>query len=208
MWIVSLALRRPYTFVVMGLLMVALGVFAIMTTPTDIFPEIEIPVVSLIWNYAGLSVEEMAARITTYSEYPISGAVSDVRTIESHTYQGVSVIKIYFQPNVDVAAALAQVTAVSQTILRVMPPGAVPPLIVQYNASSVPIIQLALSSRRERSRPAAESADHAERTASTPRSRTAAMTASAGSPASRAAPRPAAGSRPPSSACCHPAPRV
>ncbi len=146
MWIVRLALRRPYTFVVMALLIVALGVFAIATTPTDIFPEIEIPVVSLIWNYGGLSVEEMAARITTYSEYTISSAVNDVRTIESHTYPDVSVITIYFQPNVDVAAALAQVTAVSQTILRVMPPGAAPPLIIQYNASSVPIIQLALSS--------------------------------------------------------------
>ena len=146
MWIVRLALRRPYTFVVMALLIVALGVFAIATTPTDIFPEIEIPVVSPIWNYGGLSVEEMAARITTYSEYTISSAVNDVRTIESHTYPDVSVITIYFQPNVDVAAALAQVTAVSQTILRVMPPGAAPPLIIQYNASSVPIIQLALSS--------------------------------------------------------------
>jgi len=147
MWIVRLALRRPYTFVVMGLLILLLGVFAIVTTPTDIFPEIDIPVVSVIWNYGGLSTEEMAARITTYSEYTISSVVSDVRTIESQTYPGVSVIKIYFQPNVNVEAALAQVTAVSQTILRVMPPGAVPPFILQYNASSVPIIQLALSGK-------------------------------------------------------------
>jgi len=147
MWIVRLALRRPYTFVVMGLAIVLLGVFAIVTTPTDIFPEIDIPVVSVIWNYGGLSTEEMAARITTYSEYTISSVVSDVRSIESQTYPGVSVIKIYFQPNVNVEAALAQVTAVSQTILRVMPPGAVPPFIVQYNASSVPIIQLALGGR-------------------------------------------------------------
>jgi multidrug efflux pump subunit AcrB len=147
MWIVRLALRRPYTFVVMGVLIVVLGVFAIVTTPTDIFPEIEIPVVSVIWNYAGLSVDEMAARVTTYSEYTISSVVNDVRSIESHTYPGVSVIKIYFQPNVNVEAALAQVTAVSQTILRVMPPGATPPLIIQYNASSVPVIQLALSGK-------------------------------------------------------------
>jgi CzcA family heavy metal efflux pump len=145
MWIVRLALRRPYTFIVMGLTIVLLGGFAIITTPTDIFPEIDIPVVSVIWNYGGLSTEEMAARITTYSEYTISSVVSDVRTIESQTYPGVSVIKIYFQPNVNVEAALAQVTAVSQTILRVMPPGAVPPFILQYNASSVPIIQLSLS---------------------------------------------------------------
>ena len=145
MWIVRLALRRPYTFVVMGLVIMLLGVFAIITTPTDIFPEIEIPVVSVIWNYGGLSTEEMAARITTYSEYTISSVVSDVRSIESQTYPGVSVIKIYFQPNVNIEAAVAQVTAVSQTILRVLPPGAVPPFILQYNASSVPIIQLALS---------------------------------------------------------------
>src|SRR5213594_2047974 len=145
MWIVRLALRRPYTFVVMGLTILLLGVFAIVTTPTDIFPEIDIPVVSVIWNYEGLATEDMATRITTFSEYTISSAVSDVRTIESQTYPGVGVIKIYFQPNVNVEAALAQVTAVSQTILRRMPPGAVPPFIIQYNASSVPIIQLALS---------------------------------------------------------------
>ena len=147
MWIVRLALRRPYTFVVMGLAIVLLGVSAIVTTPTDIFPEIEIPVVSVIWNYDGLTTEDMASRITTFSEYTISAAVSDVRSIESHTYPGVGVIKIYFQPNVNVEAALAQVTAVSQTILRRLPPGAVPPFILQYNASSVPIIQLALSGR-------------------------------------------------------------
>jgi multidrug efflux pump subunit AcrB len=147
MWIVRLALRRPYTFVVMGLAIVLLGVSAIVTTPTDIFPEIDIPVVSVIWNYEGLTTEDMASRITTFSEYTISSAVSDVRSIESQTYPGVGVIKIYFQPNVNVEAALAQVTAVSQTILRRMPPGAVPPFILQYNASSVPIIQLALSSK-------------------------------------------------------------
>jgi multidrug efflux pump subunit AcrB len=145
MWIVRLALRRPYTFVVMGLVILLLGISAIVTTPTDIFPEIEIPVVSVIWNYDGLTTEDMASRITTFSEYTISAAVSDVRSIESHTYPGVGVIKIYFQPNVNVEAALTQVTAVSQTILRRMPPGAVPPFILQYNASSVPIIQLALS---------------------------------------------------------------
>jgi multidrug efflux pump subunit AcrB len=147
MWIVRLALRRPYTFVVMGLAILLLGISAIVTTPTDIFPEIEIPVVSVIWNYDGLTTEDMASRITTFSEYTISSAVSDVRSIDSHTYPGVGVIKIYFQPNVNVEAALAQVTAVSQTILRRMPPGAVPPFILQYNASSVPIIQLALSGK-------------------------------------------------------------
>jgi multidrug efflux pump subunit AcrB len=114
----------------MGLVIVLLGVFAIVTTPTDIFPEIDIPVVSVIWNYDGLTTEDMASRITTFSEYTISSAVSDVRLIESQTYPGVGVIKIYFQPNVNVEAALAQVTAVSQTILRRMPPGAVPPFIL------------------------------------------------------------------------------
>src|SRR5436309_6075313 len=147
MWIVRLALRRPYTFVVMGLAIVLLGVSAIVTTPTDIFPEIDIPVVSVIWNHDGLTAEDMASRITTFSEYTISSAVSDVRSIESQTYPGVGVIKIYFQPNVNVEGALAQVTAVSQTILRRMPPGAVPPFILQYNASSVPIIQLALGGK-------------------------------------------------------------
>ena len=147
MWIVRLALRRPYTFVVMGLAIVLLGVSAIGTTPMDIFPEIDIPVVSVIWNYDGLTTEDMASRITTFSEYTISSVVSDVRSIESQTYPGVGVIKIYFQPNVNVEAALAQVTAVSQTILRRMPPGAVPPFILQYNASSVPIIQLALGGK-------------------------------------------------------------
>jgi len=147
MWIVRLALSRPYTFVVMGLVILLLGVFAIVTTPTDIFPEIDIPVVSVIWNYDGLTTEDMASRITTFSEYTISSAVNDVRSIESQTYPGVGVIKIYFQPNVNVEGALAQVTAVSQTILRRMPPGAVPPFILQYNASSVPIIQLALGGK-------------------------------------------------------------
>src|SRR5213076_409505 len=146
-WIVRLALSRPYTFVVMGLVILLLGVFAIVTTPTDIFPEIAIPVVSVIWNYDGLTTEDMASRITTFSEYTISSAVKDVRSIESQTYPGVGVIKIYFQPNVNVEGALAQVTAVSQTILRRMPPGAVPPFILQYNASSVPIIQLALGGK-------------------------------------------------------------
>src|SRR3989449_5865379 len=147
MWIVRLALRRPYPFLVMGLTILLLGVFAIVTTPTDIFPEIDIPVVSVIWNFKGLTTEDMASRVTTFSEYTISSVVSDIRSIESQTYPGVAVIKIFFQPNVNVEGALAQVTAVSQTILRRMPPGAVPPFIIQYNASSVPIIQLALSGK-------------------------------------------------------------
>src|SRR5207245_11167773 len=102
MWIVRLALRRPYTFVVMGLTILLLGVFAVVTTPTDIFPEIEIPVVSVIWNYEGLTTEDMASRITTFSEYTISSVASDIPSIESQTYPGVAVIQLLFQPHVNV----------------------------------------------------------------------------------------------------------
>ena len=148
MWIVRLALRRPYTFIVMGLFIVMLGVAAIRRTPTDIFPNIDIPVISVVWTYNGLSTEEMERHITTFSEFSTSFAVSNIKTIESQTTNGVSVIKIYFQPDVDISAATAQVTSVAQTILRRMPPGTTPPFIVRYNASSVPILQMSLSSDR------------------------------------------------------------
>src|SRR3989454_5735003 len=128
----------------MALLILLLGVLSIATTPTDIFPEIDIPVVSLIWDYQGLATDQMANQITTFSEYTLSSAVNDVRNIESQTLNGISVIRVYFQPNVQIDAAVAQITAVSQTILRRMPPGTVPPFIFRYNASSVPIIQLSL----------------------------------------------------------------
>lgn len=147
MWIVKLALRRPYTFVVMALLILLLGITSIKKTPTDIFPEIEIPVVTVVWQYAGLSPDQMAKQITGFSEYTISSAVDNVKNIESQTLAGVSVIRIFFQPNVRIDSAIAQVTAVSQTILRRMPPGAQPPFIIRYNASSVPILQLALGSK-------------------------------------------------------------
>ena len=148
MWIVRLALRRPYTFVVMALLIVMLGVAAIRKTPTDIFPNIDIPVVSVVWTYAGLSTDEMERQITTFSEFSTSFAVSNIKKIESQTLNGVAVIKISFQPDVDIASATAQVTGVAQTILRRMPPGTTPPFIVRYNASSVPILQMSLSSDR------------------------------------------------------------
>ena len=147
MWIVKLALRRPYTFVVMALLILLLGVVSIKNTPTDIFPEIDIPVVTVVWQYTGLSPDQMAKQITTFSEYTISSAVDNVKNIESQTLAGTSVIRIFFQPNVRIDAAIAQVTAVSQTILRRMPPGTQPPFIIRYNASSVPILQLALGSK-------------------------------------------------------------
>src|SRR4051794_26849003 len=148
MWIVRLALRRPYTFIVMGLVIVMLGIAAIRRTPTDIFPNIDIPVISIVWTYNGLSTEEMERHITTFSEFATSFAVSNIKNIESQTTNGVSVIKVNFQPDVDIAAATAQVTSVAQTILRRMPPGTTPPFIVRYNASSVPILQMSLSSDR------------------------------------------------------------
>ena len=148
MWIVRLALRRPYTFVVAAILILLLGVVAIRNTPTDIFPNIDIPVVSVIWNYTGLPPSQMEKYITTFSEYSLSAAVNDVRAIESQTVNGAAVIKIYFQPNVKIAEAVAQVVSVSQTIIRRMPAGTVPPLILRYEASSVPILQMALASTK------------------------------------------------------------
>src|SRR5579871_1723594 len=121
MGIVLLALRRPYTFIVMAILMVILGVASIWKTPVDILPNIDIPVVSVIWTYKGLPTQEMASRITTYSEYAISANVSDIKTIESQTINGVSVTKVYFHPTVHIDAAVSQITAVSQAIRGIMP---------------------------------------------------------------------------------------
>src|SRR5260370_1430173 len=146
MWIVKLALRRPYTFVVMALLILLLGVVSIRNTPTDIFPEIAIPVVTVVWQYSGISADQMTKQITTVSEYTVSSAVDNVKNIESQTLAGVAVIRISFQSNVRIDSAIAQVTAVSQTILRRMPPGAQPPFIILYNTSSRPILQLPLGS--------------------------------------------------------------
>ena len=147
MWIVRLALRRPYTFIVAALVVLLMGVLSLRSMSTDIFPTIDIPVVTVVWRYGGLTPDDMAKRITTYSEYTISSVVDDVRTIESQTLSGVSVIKVYFQEGANVDGAIAQLAAVSQTILRIMPPGTLPPLIIRYNASSVPILQLSLSSQ-------------------------------------------------------------
>src|SRR5207245_2006991 len=135
------------TFIVMAVFIVFLGIFSIRRTPADIFPEIKIPVVSVIWNYPGMSAKEMESRVTTYSEYTISSAVNDVKNIQSQTLNGISVIKIYFHPNVNIASAVAQVTAISQTILAAMPRGMTPPIILQFSASSVPILQMSLSSK-------------------------------------------------------------
>ncbi len=148
MWIVRLALRRPYTFVVMAVLILVLGIVSIETMSTDIFPQIDIPVVSVIWSYNGTSPDEMEKRFTTISERAMTTTVNDIEHIESQSVSGVSVIKIFFQPGVKVEAAVAQVTAVNQTILRVLPPGTTPPFILQFSASNVPILQAVMSSDR------------------------------------------------------------
>ncbi len=145
MWIVRLALRRPYTFVVFALLILILGAYSILTMPTDIFPNIDIPVVTVVWNYSGLSAQEMSTRIVFNSERGLTIAVNDIEHIESQSLNGVAVIKIFFQPHVNIGSAVAQVTAISQVMLRQLPPGTTPPFIIQYNASSVPVLQLGLA---------------------------------------------------------------
>jgi multidrug efflux pump subunit AcrB len=147
MWIVRLALRRPYTFVVVALLIAVLGIVSIVTMQTDIFPAINIPVVSVIWTYGGLSPTEMQDRITTIVERALTTTVNDIQHMESQSLRGTSVIKIYFQPDADVNAAVAEVTALCQTLIKPPPPGITPPLIIRYNAADVPVIQLSLGSK-------------------------------------------------------------
>lgn len=146
MWIVRLALRRPYTFVVMALLMMLSGIYVAKNTPTDILPEVDIPVISVVWTYGGLPSQQMEQQITQFSEYSLSGNVGDIKSIQSESFDGVAVIRLYLQPGADVAAAMAQVTAASQTIVRRMPPNTIPPIILRYSASSVPILQLVFNS--------------------------------------------------------------
>lgn len=144
MWIVQLALRRPYTFIVGALLVVIFGVLSLVRMPTDIFPEIDIPVVSVIWTYNGIPPEEMERRFGTPYERAVTTTVNDVEHIESQALPGLSVIKVFFQRGAEIQSAVAQLAAVSQSILRIMPPGASPPFIVRYNAANVPVLQLAL----------------------------------------------------------------
>ena len=146
MWIVRLALRRPYTFVVLAILIVLLGAFTIVRTPTDIFPNINIPVVSTIWSYVGLPPEDMSNRLVSMSERVAQTTVNDLEHTESQSLPGVSVVKYFFQPHVNEELAYAQITGVSQTLLRMAPAGTTPPFVLAYNASSVPILQLALDS--------------------------------------------------------------
>ena len=145
MWIVRLALRRPYTFVVLSLLLFIVGPVVMLRTPVDIFPNIDIPVVSVVWNYAGMSPQELSDRIVLPFERSLTTTVNDIEHSESQTLNGVSVTKIFFRPSVNISQAVAQVTAISQTALRQYPQGTTPPLVIQYSASSVPVLQLGLS---------------------------------------------------------------
>jgi multidrug efflux pump subunit AcrB len=145
--LVKLALSRPYTFVVLAIMILLSGTIAWMRTPTDIFPNIKIPVIAVVWSYNGLPPKDMSGRVITYFEQEVSTTVNDIDHIESQSLAGVGVVRIFFQPNVDIRTATAQVTSISQTVLKNMPPGITPPMILNYNASTVPIVQLALSSK-------------------------------------------------------------
>src|ERR1700726_2860283 len=148
MGIVRFALKLPYTFYTLAALILFLGVSAITVMPTDIFPQIDIPVVSVIWQYTGLSTPEMEQRVTTYSQYSISSNVTGIKNMEAQTLNGISVQKIYFQPDVNLDLAIAQIVAATNAIRVLMPAGIHPPIVVQYNASSVPVLQLSLKSDR------------------------------------------------------------
>ena len=143
--LVRIALSRPYTFVVLALLLLIVGPLAALRTPTDIFPEIRIPVIGVVWSYTGLPPDQMAGRITTPFQRALTTTVNDIEHITANSYNGVGIIKIFFQPNVDIRTANAQVTAIAQTMIKQMPPGATPPLILNYSASTVPVIQIALA---------------------------------------------------------------
>src|SRR5919199_1018001 len=146
MWLVLLALRRPYTFVCTSILLLIFGVVAIVRMPVDIFPAINIPVVSVLWSYGGLSPTEMEQRVVTLAERVYSSYVNDIEHIESQSLNGLSVIKVYFQPGADVQAGMAQLTAASQGVTRNMPPGITPPFMLRFNATDVPILQLGVAS--------------------------------------------------------------
>src|SRR5271168_1520206 len=146
MWIVRVALQRPYTFIVLALFILIAGPLAALSMATDIFPNIGVPVIGVAWSYTGLSPDDMAGRIITPFERTLPLTVNDIEHIESQSLPGLGIVKIFFQPGVDIRTATAQVTSLSQTVLKQMPPGITPPTILNYNASTVPILQLALSS--------------------------------------------------------------
>src|ERR1700760_2720445 len=143
--IVRIALRRPYTFVVLAMVILIIGPLSALRTPVDIFPDIRIPVIAIIWQYTGLPPDQMAGRMVSQSERGLTTTVNDIEHLEATSYNGLGIIKVFFQPNVNIRLANAQITAVMQTQLKQMPPGTTPPLILNYNASTVPIIQIALS---------------------------------------------------------------
>ena len=145
--IVRIALNKPYTFVVMAMLIVIFGVTAAIKTPTDIFPNIGIPVVAVVWTYDGLPADDMSKRVIYYYERTLSSQVNDIEHIESQSLPRYGIVKVFFQPGVNINGALAQVTAASQTVLKYLPPGITPPFVLSFNASSVPVVQLALSSK-------------------------------------------------------------
>jgi len=147
MWIVALALRRPYTFVVMAIVIIILFVVTVFRTPTDIFPDINIPVVSVVWSYIGMSPQDIADRIVLNSERGINITVNDIEHMESPSVNGLGVIKVFFRPGTNVQGSIAEITAICQTTLRGLPPGTVPPLVISYSASTTPIVQLGLSSK-------------------------------------------------------------
>src|SRR5437763_13089564 len=148
MWIVRLALRRPYTVAVMCLLILVMGVLSLTRMVVDIFPAIDIPVVAVVWNYAGLSAEDMERRVTLISERAFSTTVNGIERIESQSIPGIGLLKVYFQPGTDIGAAIAQISSVSQGVLRIAPPGMTPPSVIQFNASNVPVAQLTAQSDR------------------------------------------------------------
>ena len=147
MWLVKIALTKPYTFIVLALMILIFGILAILRTPADIFPSIKIPVISVVWSYIGLPPDDMANRVTGIFEREVTTLVNDIEHIESSSLMGVSVTKLYFHPGVNIAVALGQVASISQTLLKILPPGETPPLVLCYDASTVPILQLVLSSQ-------------------------------------------------------------
>ncbi len=147
MWIIKVALDRPYTFIVLALLILIVAPVMILRTPTDIFPNIDIPVISVAWTYTGLNPEELEGRLTTPYEKVLTTLVDNIEHVESTTYNGIAIVKIFLQPTASLDTANAQVTAASQTVLRQLPPGTQPPLIINFSASSVPILQLGISGK-------------------------------------------------------------
>src|SRR5262249_39174774 len=146
MWIVELALRRPYTVAVMSILIVVMGILSVARTVVDIFPTIDIPVVAVVWAYPGLPAEDMERRVVLISERAFSTTVNGISRIESNSIPGVGLMRVYFQPGTDIGGAIAQMSSVTQTILRIAPPGMTPPNVIQFNASNVPVAQLTASS--------------------------------------------------------------